>query len=109
MTPRGGATRQALPLYKQVDDVLGEANSTQSLGDIDEANGTIASAMARWREALALYAKLRNSYAMGCVLVRLASRAPTPEEAAEHVDAARRAWTSINRQDLIKKHLGKGL
>jgi hypothetical protein len=45
--------------------------------------------------------------AIGAVHLRLARRAATPEEAAEHREAARKAWASIDRPDLIEQHLGK--
>jgi tetratricopeptide (TPR) repeat protein len=97
----------ALPLYQKVGDVLGEANCILSFGDIDEVNGNIAAAFDRWREALALYAKIPEPYSIGSAQMRLARRAATPEQAAEHREAARLAWESIGRQDLIEQYLGK--
>ena len=98
----------ALPLYRKVGDVLGEANCIQSLGDIDEAEGEIAlalRALARGAGALrqdprALFDRLRPTSAF-------ARRAATPAEAAEHRQAARKAWASIDRPDLIEQYLGK--
>jgi hypothetical protein len=86
--------------------VLGEANYIQSLGDIDEAAGEIARACGRWREALALYARIPEPYSIGFAHIRLARHAPTAE-AAEHRQAARKAWESIDRPDLIEQHLGR--
>ena len=97
----------ALPLYRKVGAVLGEANCIQSLGDIDEAKGEIARACGRWSEALALYARIPEPYSIGFAHIRLARHAPTPAEAAEHRQAARKAWASIDRPDLIDEHLGK--
>ena len=68
---------------------------------------TIAPARERWREALALYARIPEPYSIGSTHLRLARRAATPEEAAEHREAARKAWESIGRPDLIDKYLGK--
>jgi len=87
--------------------VLGEANCIQCLGDIDEAEGEIEPARGRWREALALYAKISRPYSIGSAHFRLARHASTPEEAAEHREAARQAWESIDRPDLIEQFLGK--
>ncbi len=97
----------ALPLYQKVGALLGEANCIQSLGDIDEAVGETALACRRWRDALALYARIPEPYSIGGTHLRLARRAATPAEAAEHRQAARQAWASIGRQDLIDEHLGK--
>jgi len=97
----------ALPLYRKVGQVLGEANCIQSLGDIDEANEDIASAGRRWNESLVLYGRIAEPYSIGGVHLRLARVAATPAEAAAHREAARRAWASIGRADLIAKHLDK--
>jgi tetratricopeptide (TPR) repeat protein len=97
----------ALPLYQKVGAVVGEANGIQSLGDVDEAKGEIALACERWREALALYTRIPDPNSIGAAHHRLARHAATPEEAAKHREAARTAWASIDRPDLIEKHLGK--
>ena len=97
----------ALPLYRKVGHVQGEANCIQRLGDIDEAEGEIALACGRWREALALYARIPEPYSIGFAHIRLARHAARPAEAAEHWEAARTAWRSIDRPDLIEQHLGK--
>ena len=87
--------------------MLGEANCVLSLGDIDEVEGKIALACGRWREALALYARIPEPYSIGFAHARLSRRAATSAEADEHRQAARKAWESIDRRDLIEKHLGK--
>ena len=85
----------------------GEANCIQRLGDIDAANEDIASARRRWSDALALYGRIPDPYSIGQTHLRLARHAATPAEAAAHREAARRAWTSIDRPDLIAKLLDK--
>ena len=97
----------ALPLFRKVGDVQGEANCIQRLGDIDAANEDIASARRRWSDALALYGRIPDPYSIGQTHLRLARHAATPAEAAAHREAARRAWTSIDRPDLIAKLLDK--
>ena len=97
----------ALPLFRQIDHALGAANCIQGLGDIDAANNDIASARDRWSEALALYGRIANHYQIGGVHNRLARRAATAAEAAAHREAARRAWASIGRADLIANFLDK--
>jgi tetratricopeptide (TPR) repeat protein len=97
----------ALSLFQRVGNAVGEANCLQSLGDIDEAEGEFASARDRWSEALALYARILDPYSIGAVHLRLARRATTPAEAAEHHQGARKAWESIDRPDLIEQYLDK--
>ena len=46
---------QALPLYRQVGDVLGEANCIRRLGDIALARSDLDGARARYEQALPLY------------------------------------------------------
>ena len=95
----------ALSLYQQIGHVLGEANCVRRLGDIDEAEGKIAPACEHWCQALALYAKIPEPYSIGFAHIRLARRAAAPDEAAAHREAARKAWESIYRPDLIEQHL----
>jgi hypothetical protein len=54
-----------------------------------------------------LYARVCDPYSIGLTHIRLARRAATPAEADEHREAARKASESIDRLDLIEKHLGK--
>lgn len=98
----------ALVLYQRIGHVQGDADCMQGLGDIDEAEGEIAMACKRWREALALYEKIPEPKSMGETHNRLAHHAATRAEAAKHREAARDAWKSIDRPDLIKKFLGDG-
>jgi tetratricopeptide (TPR) repeat protein len=91
----------ALKLYQKVGVVLGEAHCIQGVGDIAERQGEVSVARERWHSALALYAKIPEPYSIGFSHNRLARCAATPQEAAEHREAARKAWDSIGRQDLI--------
>ena len=75
---------------------------------MQEAENNILAAPERWGAALAFYAKIPEPKSVGCAHLRLARRAANPKEAAEHREAARAAWDSIDRQDLIEKYLGKG-
>ena len=60
--------------------MLGEANCIQGLGHLDEAKGKIARARGRWREALALYARIPEPYSIGFAHIRLARHAATPRK-----------------------------
>ncbi len=94
------AYEQALPLYRQVGDVLGEANCIRSLGDIALECSQHDAAQGAWEPALALYARIPEPYSIGWTHHRLA-RIATGAERASHIEAARQAWTSIDRPDLV--------
>jgi tetratricopeptide (TPR) repeat protein len=94
------AYEQALPLYRQVGDVLGEANCIQSLGDIALRHSDHDAARAAWQQALTLYTRIPEPYSIGWTHHRLA-RIATGAQQAAHIAAARQAWTSIDRPDLL--------
>ncbi|MDI1450514.1 tetratricopeptide repeat protein [Polyangium sp. 6x1] len=92
---------QALPLYRKVGDVLGEANCIRSLGDIACADGEDDTARARFEQALRLYQRIAEPFSIGWTHVRLADLAPTEALRQHHLEAARAAWSSIGRDDLV--------
>jgi tetratricopeptide (TPR) repeat protein len=96
------AYAEARPVYRQVGDVLGEANCIQSLGDIEKAKGQADAACALYEQALALYERIPEPYSIGVTQVRLAEATEGSVRAA-HVAAARAAWTSIDRPDLVAR------
>jgi tetratricopeptide (TPR) repeat protein len=93
----------ALPLYQQVGAVLGEANCIQGLGDIALRESDVGSARQRYHEALALYERIQEPYSIGGTHERLARIAKNEDDRNRHVQAAREAWLSIDRHDLIKE------
>jgi tetratricopeptide (TPR) repeat protein len=92
---------QALPLYRQVGDVLGEANCIKGLGDIALARSDHDGARARYEQALPLYQAIPEPYSIGWTLVRLARLESADTERLRRWTAARQAWASIGRTDLI--------
>ena len=93
---------RALPLYQQAGDLLGQANCIQGLGNIALARSDHDGARARYERALTLYQAIPEPYSAGWTLVRLARIASADSERARHWRAARQAWTSIGRDDLIE-------
>jgi tetratricopeptide (TPR) repeat protein len=91
---------QALPLYRQIGHILGEANCIKGLGDIALRCSDHKAARGRYLEALSLYKRIPEPYSIGHAYRRLA--ALTKGKARErHLAAARAAWTSIDRPDLV--------
>jgi tetratricopeptide (TPR) repeat protein len=101
------AYERALPLYRQVGDILGEANCIRSLGDIALARSDHDGARTRYLEALTLYERIAEPYSIGGAHLGLA-RVTGGAERAAHVAAARAAWMSIGRADLVEKFLPPG-
>ena len=92
---------EALPLYRQVGAVLGEANCHLGVGDVARACSDTAGAKTAFEEALRLYGKVGHRQNAGLAHRRLARVAGTEDERRRHVDAARAAWESIDRPDLV--------
>lgn len=96
---------QALSLYQQVGSVLGEANCILNLGDIASAEGARDDAESKHRAALALYERIADPYSIGFTHHRLARLAMDDTSRTTHVTAARDAWRSIKRDDLVAQFL----
>jgi tetratricopeptide (TPR) repeat protein len=93
---------RALPLYQRVGDVLGEANCIRGLGDIALDRSDHDGARAQYERALPLYQAIPEPYSVGWTLIRLARLDSADSGRVRHWRAAREAWTSIGREDLIE-------
>ena len=96
-----GAYQQAQPLYRQVGNVLGEANCIQGLGDIALRRSDHDAARAAYQQALALYERIPEPYSIGVCHRRLARLASSDDQRHTEVSAARKAWVSIKRDNLV--------
>jgi len=92
---------EALPLYRRVGDVMGEANCIQGLGDIARLEGSLSETRAKYTDALHLYERIAEPYSIGLTQVSLARLENDPTVREAHLNAARAAWTQIDRPDLI--------
>jgi tetratricopeptide (TPR) repeat protein len=93
---------EAQPLYRRVGHLLGEANCVQGLGEVALATGDEAAAGDRFEQALDLYGRIPDPYSIGCAHRRLAGLARgDPGRREQHRRAARAAWLSIRRDDLV--------
>lgn len=100
------AYEQALPLYRQIGQILGEANCIKSLGNIALARADRDAARIGFAEALGLYEKIEEPYSIGHAHQQLAMIAKGKER-EKHLAAARAAWTSIGRDDLVEQFIPK--
>jgi len=97
---------EAQPLYRKLGDLLGEANCIKSLGDIaarraDHDTACMGEAESLYRNALALYERIVEPYSIGRAHYGLACLAADGDARKRHVAAARQAWQSIKRDDLV--------
>lgn len=93
--------QEALPLCRKVGSLRGEANCIAGFGQIASADGAYDEAESSLHQALALYERIGDPHAIGLTRLRLARIAQYETSRAAHVEAARDAWRSIGRDDLI--------
>jgi tetratricopeptide (TPR) repeat protein len=100
----GARYDEALTLYRRISNVLGEANCIHHLGRVAHDQGDTPSARTWHEAALALYRRIPEPFSIGWTHLNLANLPDAPDRDT-HLAAAREAWLSINRTDLIAKHL----
>jgi tetratricopeptide (TPR) repeat protein len=93
---------EALRLFEQVASIHGRATCIQGLGDIALEHSEEDTARKRYKEALHLYRRIPEPYGIGQVHQRLARLATSSDERDRHLQAARDAWNSIARADLVQ-------
>jgi hypothetical protein len=96
------AYQQASSLYRQVGDIVGDGNCALGLGDVARAVDNDGEARDRFRQGLALYQRVQRTDNIAHAHERLA-RVTDGTERAEHVAAAREAWSSIDLPDQVAR------
>jgi hypothetical protein len=66
------------------------------LSDLESATGS-------YEQALHLYERIPEPYSIGRTHLRLARLAADAQERSQHIRAARAAWLSIDRPDLVEE------
>ena len=79
-----------------------QAQTWRALGDLAHGRSDLDGARARYEQALPLYKAVPNPYSIGWTLVRLARLDSADSERIRNWRAARQAWASIAREDLIE-------
>jgi predicted negative regulator of RcsB-dependent stress response len=88
---------EALPLFRRVGDVRGDANCIKRLGDIALRRSDHDGARARYEEALPLFRRIQEYYSLGCIHIQLAEVAPDEVQRRLHRNSARAAWRLWSR------------
>jgi tetratricopeptide (TPR) repeat protein len=94
---------EAQSLYHQVGDVQGEANCICALGDVALAQSDSETARTLWEDALERYERVRDLHSAGYVHMALARLLKSDSRRKHHIAAAREAWQSLARDDLIQE------
>jgi tetratricopeptide (TPR) repeat protein len=90
----------ARALYQRVGSPLGEATCIKGLGDIALACSDHDSARTHYNTSLAMYERIPETNSIGEAHRRVA-RIAADDERRRHVEAAKEAWQSIGRGDLV--------
>jgi hypothetical protein len=79
-----------------------QANSWFALADLARSRSDLDGALVQYEQALSLYQAIPEPYSIGRTFVRLAQLDPPGQDRNRHWAAAREAWASIGRNDLIE-------
>ncbi|HJQ37830.1 MAG TPA: tetratricopeptide repeat protein [Thermoanaerobaculia bacterium] len=93
----------ALALFQAAGNVLQGAHCHRFLASICRKTGDSGSAIENEKQALSRFERLGDQLRIGDVHSTLMRAATDPVERAQHLAAARAAWTAIGRDDLVKK------
>lgn len=91
----------AQPLYQQIGNIVGEANCIAGLGDVALERSDHDAARAAYERALELYTAIGEPFSIGQARRLLARLEDDQPRRRGHVSAARAAWSSIARHDLV--------
>ena len=64
-------------------------------------------ARTQYLTALKLYERIQEPYSIGYLYLRLSRVAATPDDRTRYREAARAAWLSIGRGDLVERYLAE--
>lgn len=92
---------EALSLHRKAGDVIGEGSCFMSLGLLAQRESNHETARAMYEQALRLFEGHAIPQFIGRAHQFLADIAPDEPTRQSHLDAARAAWSSIGRDDLI--------
>jgi len=95
--------QEALSLYRKVGSELGEANCITGLGDTALARSRPDTARERFEEALSMYERIKDPELIGRIHSSLARISESASDRKQHIAAARQAWQSIKRDDLVSE------
>jgi tetratricopeptide (TPR) repeat protein len=95
------AYERALPLFQQTAYVQGEANCIRGLADVALRHSENDAARKAYEQALALYERISDPSGIGYAFKGLAQLS-AGHERTDHIAAARQAWLSIDRADLVR-------
>jgi tetratricopeptide (TPR) repeat protein len=93
---------EALLLYERIGDVLGEANCIRFLGKIQADKQLTTDAKKSYETALKLYMQIPEPYSIGETYKQLAAICTDMDQRAAYLEAARKAFESIGRDDLVE-------